>query len=93
MFMIINNIIMFSQSCGIDLGDQYVVIGGKDESARRKVTVYKDTSFYRSRPELQVGRYGHSCAKFQQGNGKMVGFLNIFKIFSKDFLNCWFEYF
>ena len=84
---------MFRQSCGIDLGDKYVVIGGKDEGARRKVTVYTDTNFYRSRPELQVGRYGHSCAKFQQKNGEMVGFLNIFSRFSKDFLNCWFEYF
>ena len=90
--MIINNIIMFSQSCGIDLGDQYVVIGGK--GATRKVTVYKDIiGFYRALPELLFGRYGHSCAKFQQGNGEMVGFLNIFKIFSKVFLNCWFEYF
>ncbi len=89
--MIINNIIMFSRSCGIDLGDKYVVIGGK--GARTKVTVYKETAFYRSRPELLVGRHGHSCVKFQQGNGKMVGFLNIFKIFSKFFLNCWFEYF
>ena len=71
--MIIKNIIIFRRSCGIDLGDQYVVIGGKDESARRKVTLYKDTGFYQSRPELQVGRYGHSCAKFQQGNGEMVG--------------------
>ena len=90
--MIINNIIMFSQSCGIDLGDQYVVIGGK--GATRKVTAYKDIiGFYRARPELLFGRYGHSCAKFQQGNGEMVGFLNIFSIFSKYFLNCWFEYF
>ena len=77
-FIIINIIIMFSQSCGIDLGDRYVVIGGKDKVAGRKVTLYKDTGFYRSRPELLVGRYGHSCAKFKQGNGEMVGSLNIF---------------
>ena len=65
-------IIIFSQSCGVDLGDQYVVIGGKGEDAERKVTLYKDTGFYRSRPELLVGRYGHSCDKFQNGNGEMV---------------------
>ena len=64
---------MFSQSCGIDLGDRYVVIGGKDEAAGRKVTLYKDTGFYRSRPDLLVGRHGHSCSKFQDGNGETVG--------------------
>ena len=31
--IMINIIIMFSQSCGIDLGDRYVVIGGKDKVA------------------------------------------------------------
>ena len=52
-----------ANSCGVDMGDQYVVIGGK--GATRKVTSYKDIiGFYRARPDLLFGRYGHSCAKF-----------------------------
>ena len=54
------------------------MIGGKDEEAGKKVTLYKDTGFYRSRPDLLVGRFGHSCAKFQNGNGETVGIQQLF---------------
>ena len=67
------NIIIFSQSCGVDLGDKYVVIGGN--GAERKVTQYKDTGFDRSLPELVIGRYDHACAKFRNGNGEEVSYI------------------
>ena len=83
-FKIINYIITFSQSCGIDLGDRYLVIGGLVNSVGgRKVTQYKDTGivngFDRILPDLTVGRYAHSCAKFQNEFGDTVG-LNFAKI-------------
>ena len=79
-FKIINYIITFRQSCGIDLGDRYLVIGGLVNSVGgRKVTQYKDTGFDRILPDLTVGRYAHSCAKFQNEYGDTVG-LNFAKI-------------
>ena len=60
-------------SCGVDLGNQYMVIGGKGEGDGRKVTLYKDTGFYKMRRELNLGRYGQACAKFLNGEGEKVG--------------------
>ena len=57
-------------SCGIDLGEKYVVIGGV--GAERKVIQYGPTGFDRVLPELQQGRYSHACAKFENGERKMV---------------------
>ena len=47
---------MFSDSCGVDLGDKYVVIGGvipqpngaptrPEVEVKRKVTLYKDNGY------------------------------------------------
>ena len=57
-------------SCGIDLGKMYVVIGG--QGAERKVTRYKTFGFDRVLPDLTQGRYSHACAKFENGEGKKV---------------------
>merc|ERR1712156_1230501 len=58
------------QSCGVDLGDRYLVIGGLiNNLGGTKVTQYKDGGFDRVFPDLIIGRYGHACAKFQNGNG------------------------
>ena len=46
------------------------MIGGK--GAEKKVIRYTTTGFDRVLPELQVGRYGHACAKFENGDGKQV---------------------
>ena len=73
MASLIEIIIIFSMSCGVDLGDKYIVIGGK--GAERKVTQYKDTGFDRSLPELLFGRYNHACAKFRNGNGEEVSLI------------------
>ena len=62
--------LIFRQSCGIDLGKRFVVIGGK--GAERKVVRYKTTGFDRVLPELQQGRFSHVCAKFENGDGKQV---------------------
>ena len=63
-------------SCGIDMGDLYVVIGGWDVEKKirlRKVSLYNDNGFVRSLPNLILGRSEHACARFQNGNGDMVG--------------------
>ena len=73
-----NNILVFSKSCGVNMGDQYVVTGGEQEVGRRKVGLYNDYGFVRYLPDLVLGRYNHACAGFQDINGDMVGviFLN-----------------
>ena len=56
------------------MGDQYVVIGGiENNKGMSKVTLYNDYGFERTLPDLILGRYGHACARFQNGNGDMVG--------------------
>ena len=67
---------IFSESCGIDLGEKYVVIGGRE--AERKVISYKNNGFDRVLPDLQVGRYGHACAKFENADGKQVSMFDNF---------------
>ena len=59
-----------SESCGIDLGNKYVVIGGK--GAEKKVIQYRKNGFDHVLPDLIVGRYGHACAKFENADGKKV---------------------
>ena len=59
------------------MGDTYVVIGGiRTVSgtliALRRVTLYNDNGFEKNLPDLILGRYGHACARFQNGNGDMV---------------------
>ena len=67
------NISIFSRSCGIDMRDLYVVIGGvENDKGIRKVAIYNDNGFERTLPDLILGRYGHACARFQNGNGDMV---------------------
>ena len=69
-------------SCGVDMGDQYVVIGGTDNKATgaqrllraylKKVGLYNDDGFVRNLPDLPMGRYDHACAGFKDKNGDMV---------------------
>ena len=66
-----NNILVFSESCGVDMGDLYVVIGGWNNE--KKVGIYNDGGFVRNLPDLTKGRAHHACARFQDGNGDMVG--------------------
>ena len=68
-------------SCGVDMGDLYVVIGGTKKKKNykeitrgiRKVGLYNDNGFVRNLPDLVMGRYEHACAGFQDINGDMVG--------------------
>ena len=87
-----NNIFVFSQSCGVELGDLYVVIGGCDNTgtgaaycdgilnkrAIRKVGLYNDNGFVKKLPDLIMGRYNHACAGFQDLNGDMVGVIFLY---------------
>ena len=53
-----------------------MVIGGK--GAEKKVIRYTNTGFDRVLPELQVGRHGHACAKFENADGKQVSMFDNF---------------
>ena len=66
------NIFIFSRSCGIDMGDLYVVTGGLEYNKAGKVTIYNDNGFERTLPDLKLGRSNHACARFQNGNEDMV---------------------
>ena len=92
--LIKGNILVFSKSCGVDMGDQYVVTGGKQEviggwdagtqmytrtpKGLRKVGLYNDYGFVRNLPDLVLGRYNHACAGFQDINGDMVGVIFLY---------------
>ena len=69
-------------SCGVDMGDLYVVIGGWDTKlgggALRNVTLYNDDGFVRNLPDLVMGRFYHACAGFQDINGDMVGVIFLY---------------
>ena len=76
-----NNILVFSESCGVDMGDLYVVIGGWDEAKKtflRNVTLYNDDGFVRNLPDLVMGRFYHACAGFHDINGDMVGVIFLY---------------
>ena len=74
-----NNILIFSASCGVDMGDLYVVIGGAVKGgALRNVTLYNDDGFVRNLPDLVMGRFYHACAGFQDINGDMVGVIFLY---------------
>ena len=73
-----NNILIFSGSCGVDMGDQYVVIGGEPQVGSRNVTLYNDYGFVRNLPDLVLGRWNHACAGFQDINGDMVGVIFLY---------------
>ena len=71
------------KSCGVDLGDLYVVIGGKKiykeiNRGIRKVGLYNDNGFVRNLPDLVMGRYEHASAGFQDINGDMVGVIFLY---------------
>ena len=73
-----NNILVVSQSCGVDIGDLYVVIGGT--GGLRKVGLYRGDGFVRNLPDLVMGRYDHACAGFQDINGDMVSMILFFNL-------------
>ena len=61
----------FRDSCGLDLGNSsYVITGGY--KAEKKVSVYSTSGWARALPDLNVGRYVHSCSNFNDDNGEMV---------------------
>ena len=71
-----------STACGVDMGDQYVVIGGTlggklqpGVLGLKKVGLYNDDGFVRNLPDLVMGRYSHACAGFKDINGDMVGLI------------------
>ena len=59
-----------SQACGIDLGDTYVVTGGRQSP--KTVTKYSLTGEVTYLPTLKQGRMDHACTSFIDDNGVTV---------------------
>jgi len=55
------------QTCGIDLGDRYVVVGGLGGQGEDKVVQYSLTGEMTYLPgKLNRARYDHSCSKYKK---------------------------
>ena len=60
-------------SCGIDLGDYFVVTGGEIAAVEvDTVTRYSETGFDKDLAPLKQGRRLHACSKFVDQNGRTV---------------------
>jgi len=57
-----------SYSCGIDLGDSFIVTGGYED--RVTVAQFSQTGFVKYLGNLNQGRRGHACSKFVDDSGK-----------------------
>ena len=66
----------YSRSCGIDLGDFYVTIGGQsldgNYTGLRMVTKYSKQGQSEDLPQLQTGRYHLGCSSYTDSNGNQV---------------------
>ena len=59
-----------SSACAIELADTVVVTGGIN--SRTRVSEYSETSFLRSLPSLQEGRWLHGCGYYDNSDGTKV---------------------
>ena len=57
-------------SCSINTGSTVVVTGGIN--SRTRVSEYSETSFLRSLPSLQEGRWLHGCGYYDNSDGTKV---------------------
>ena len=65
-------------ACGIDLGDTYVVTGGR--YSQKTVAQYSLTGKVDYLPNLQHVRWSHACASFKDDNGVTVSLVvNVMK--------------
>ena len=72
------NISYCRSACGIDLGDSYVVTGGR--YSQQKAAQYSLSGEVTYLADLQQGRYDHACTSFIDDNGVTVSLLvNIMK--------------
>jgi len=66
----LHNISYCSYACGIDLGDSYVVTGGR--YSQQTVAQYSLAGEVTPLADLQQGRYFHACTSFIDDNGVTV---------------------
>ena len=66
-----------SQACGLSVGNNFVVSGGKEDSAPNSaldtVVQYSPAGALQYLPALNHRRYNHACAKYTNDNGDNVG--------------------
>ena len=62
---------MFRSSCGIDLGDFFIVTGG-GINLKNKVSKYSKTGLVADLAQLNEGRALHACSLFKADGGDQV---------------------
>ena len=63
----------FSKACIVDLGEMFVITGGKEgNSVTNKVTLFTTAGPPIPAPSLNTGRRGHGCAKYIGSNQEQV---------------------
>ena len=70
--VIVFNIIVCRQACGIDLGTSYVVTGGS--YIWQRVTQYSQTGEMTELPSMITSRADHACSKFVNDEGVLVSY-------------------
>ena len=69
--------------CGIDLGESYVLTGGKmwtrgSWRTQSKVSSYSPTGWTHDLPDLNIPRDHHACSFYTTDSGDNVGFTSMF---------------
>ena len=64
---------LFRGACGIEVGDKFVVTGGR--FSKSKVAQYTEAGVVTIMPKLKTGRYLHACSKFVNDDGDTVSSL------------------
>ena len=66
-------------TCGIDVGNHYIVTGGYAIDAAdyvlTTVAKYSQSGLVEYLPSLNHGRHGHACSSFISDSGETVGFM------------------
>ena len=65
----------FSQSCGIELGEFFIITGGtgtQGHSYRPDVTKYSRAGYVNQLPRLNEARRSHACGKYRDVGGREV---------------------
>ena len=75
--MVTSLLSLVSYSCGIDLGDYFVVTGGYN--GLDKVAQYSETGFDKYLANLNEGRDRHACTKFVDQSGNTVRYFFKFR--------------
>ena len=67
---------IFRYACGVEIGDKFVVTGGRNVSnghaGINTVAEYSQAGFVRYLPPMNTPRRSHACSKYVTDNGETV---------------------